>query len=104
MDIYRISVSDLAKQDIKDVATHITYELQEPAIAMKTTNAILDAIFTLEEMPERIGYVKDERLAGKGVRPLYVNNYTIFFRIEESERVVDIVRVMYSRRNWATLL
>ena len=71
---------------------------------MKTNDAILDAIFTLEEMPERIGFVKDARLAGKGIRPLYVKNYTVFFRIGESERVVDIVRVMYSRRDWAALL
>jgi len=104
MDEYRVNITDLAKQDIIETAAHITYEFQEPAIAVKTTDAILDAIFTLEEMPDRIGLVKDERLAEKGIRPLYEKNYTVFFRIEESARVVDIVRVLYSRRDWTSLL
>ena len=104
MGEYRVNITDLAKQDITKTAAHITYEFQEPTIAVKTTDAILDAIFTLEEMPDRIGLVKDERLAEKGIRPLYVKNYTVFFRIEESARVVDIVRVLYSRRDWTSLL
>ena len=104
MDEYRIGISDLAKQDIRDVAVYITQELQEPGIAEKTTNAILDAIITLEKMPDRIGLVKDKRLADKGIRPLYVKNYTVFFRIEESTKSVDIVRVLYSRRDWASIL
>jgi len=104
MDFYKVSITDAAKQDIRDVGRHITDELQEPAIAAKTTNAIIDAIETLEQMPDRISLVKDKRLAAQGIRPLYVKNYTVFFRIEKSTRVVDIVRVLYSRRDWASIL
>jgi len=104
MDEYSIKISDLAKQDIRDIAAHITQEFQEPGIAEKTTDAILDAIFTLEAMPDRIGLVKEERLAAKGIRPIYVKNYTVFFRLEKSPRVVEIVRVLYSRRDWASIL
>ena len=103
-DVYRTIISDLAKQDIKDTAMHIVNEFQEPIIAEKTVDAILDAILTLEEMPDRIGFVKDKRLADKGIRPLYVKNYTVFFRIDKSTMIVEIVRVLYSRRDWVSLL
>jgi len=104
MDAYRVSITDAAKQDIRDLDSYITDELTEPAIAMKTTNAIIDAIDTLEQMPDRISLVKDKRLAAQGIRPLYVKNYTVFFRIEKSTRAVYIVRVLYSRRDWASIL
>ena len=104
MDVYSVIISNLAKQDILQTSSYIKHELHEPSIAEEATEAILDAIYTLEDMPERIGLVKDERLAGKGIRPLYVKNYTVFFRVEESTRIVEVVRVLYSRRDWASLL
>ena len=109
MEKYWTEISDIAKLDIRDIAAYIENEFKEPVIAENTANSILDAIFTLEEMPDRIGLVKDERLANKGIRPLYVKNYTVFFRIDESrivmsKKVVDVVRVLYSRRDWASIL
>ena len=104
MGTYRINITDKAKQDILGITAYITNELHEPAIAVKTVDAILDAIYTLEEMPNRIGPVKDERLAEMGIRPLYVKNYTVFFRIVESTQVVDIIRLLYSRRDWKVLI
>jgi len=58
MDAYRIIISDLAKQEMRNTAAHIANEFQEPVIAEKTVDAILDAVLTLEEMPDRIGFVK----------------------------------------------
>ena len=104
MEVYRVNITDTAKQDIRDVGKHITDELQEPAIAVKTINAILDAIDTLEQMPDRISFVKDKRLATQGIRPLYVKNYTVFFSIKKSPNTVSIVRVLYSHRDWASIL
>jgi len=107
MDAYRIIISELAKQDIRDTATHIANEFQEPVIAEKTADAILNAIFTLESMPDRIGFVKDKRLADIGIRPLYVKNYTVFFRIDEStmENGIDFpVRVYKNRYTFNTTI
>ena len=104
MGEYRVNISDLAKQDIRETASYIRNDLQEPTIAYKTTEAILDAIFTLEDMPARIGLVNDERLAKKQIRGLHVKNHTAFFRINETLKTVDIIRVIYSRRDWATIL
>jgi len=71
---------------------------------MNISNAILDAIDALEQMPDRIALVKDKRLAAKGIRPLYVKNYTVFFRIDKNPNVVEVVRVLYSHRDWASII
>lgn len=104
MGEYRISISDTAKQDIRDAVAYLKYNLQEPVIAEKTAKKILDAISTLEDMPERIGTVNDEYLAERQIRGLQVKNYTAFFRIDEFGKSVEVVRVLHSRRDWATLL
>ena len=104
MGEYSIGISDLAKQDIRSTAEYIKYELLEPAIVENTTEAILDAISTLEDMPDRIGLVNEDRLAEKQIRRLLVKNYSVFFRINESMKAVEIVRVIYSRRDWSSLL
>ena len=54
-------------------------------------------------MPARIGLVNDERLAKKQVRGLHVKNYAAFFRINETLKTVEVIRVMYSRRDWPTI-
>ena len=104
MGEYRIIISDLAKQDIRDTASYIKYSLQEPVISERITEAILDAVFTLEDMPLRVGLVNDERLAERQIRGLYVKNYTVFFRVNESLKKVEVLRVLYSRRDWPTLV
>jgi toxin ParE1/3/4 len=101
---YRINITDSAKRDIGDVGKYIAEEIQEPVIAVNITEAILNAIMTLELMPERIALVKDRRLAAQGIRPLYVKNYTVFFRIEKSSNIVEVIRVLYSHRDWASIL
>jgi len=104
MGEYSVDISDSAKQDIRATAAYITHELLEPAIAESITEAILGAISTLEEMPNRIGLVNDERLAEQRIRRMQIKNYSVFFRINEAYKAVEIVRVIYSRRDWASLL
>ena len=109
MEKYLIDISDIAKHDIKSIAAYITNEFKEPVIAINTVDSIIDAIYTLEDMPDRIALVKDKHLAEKGIRPLHVKNYTVFFRINrdrrtDSKNVIDIIRVLYSHRDWASLL
>ena len=101
---YKVYISDLAKQDIRDTVSYIKNYLQESTTADKVAETILNAIFTLEDMPSRIGLVNDDRLAEKQIRGLHIKKYTAFFRMNETTKTVEIIRVLYSRRNWSVLL
>jgi len=39
-----------------------------------------------------------------GIRWKQAENYTIFFKIDEAEEAVHILRILYKRRQWQTLL
>ena len=101
---YNVVISDLAKQDIRDTNTYINDQLLNPIAAANTTDAIIDAIFKLENMPKRVPLVRDERLAKMGIRGLIILNYISFFRINENVKSIEIIRVLYSRRDWKVIL
>jgi len=39
-----------------------------------------------------------------GVRKLFVENYIVFYIVDEDKREVHILRILYNRREWQTLL
>ena len=53
-----------------------------------------EKVAALEEMPERIRLMDSEPERSKGLRPLIVDNYTVFFVVKAE--AVYIVRVLYS--------
>ncbi len=55
-------------------------------------------------MPQRNALVADKRLSTLEIRKLLVDNYIIFYVISEKEKTVMVIRILYGRRDWLTLL
>lgn len=51
-------------------------------------------------MPERASVVIGKELNDYKIRLVLVGNYDIFYCIDEEDRKVNILRVMYDRMNW----
>jgi len=94
MKHYDVLISDRAADDMDAIYLHIAKKLQEPVIAANQYDRIADAILTLEQMPDRIKLMNSEPERTKGLRPLYIDNYTVFFVIKTD--TVLVVRVLYS--------
>jgi plasmid stabilization system protein ParE len=94
MKRYEVLISDNANADMEAIYKYISETLLAPVTAAKQYNRIADAILTLEEMPERIRVMDSEAERKKGLRPLVVDNYIVFFVIKAN--TVNVVRVLYS--------
>lgn len=101
---YKIEFSKNAQNDLKDIIHYIKYKLQEPNIAKKISLKIKEKIMTLSHSPYLYAIVHDNHLEKLELRKLIVDNYIIFYRIKENDNLVQIVRIMYGRRNWIELL
>jgi plasmid stabilization system protein ParE len=55
-------------------------------------------------MPKKFALVLDDELAKRGYRSVSVKNYIIFYTINEKTETVNIISVMYNRREWTNLL
>jgi len=58
----------------------------------------------LAVMPQKCPPLTDERLAMMGCRKLFVKNYIVFFAIDEKSKVVDVEKILYTRRDWRHIL
>ena len=95
MKHYNVVISDKARDDMDSIHRYISETLYEPVIAAKQYDRIADAILTLEVMPERIRILDSEPERSKGLRPLIIDNYTVFFVIKDDD-IVNVARVLYS--------
>ena len=104
MNKYKIQFSKDARMDLIDTYSYIKYNLQEPAIAKKLIAKIREEINKLKDNPSIYAVIKDEIIKKKEIRKIIVNNYIVFYKVEENKKLVEIVRIMYQRRNWTKFL
>ena len=99
---YNIEYSKESKQDLIGIKQYIKYNLQEPDIAQKLISKIRKQIKSLKYTPEIYAIIDDDIIKKLEIRKLIVDNYIVFFRIKNDS--IQIVRIMYGRRNWINLL
>jgi addiction module RelE/StbE family toxin len=104
MSSYNIEITQKAECDLSEIGLYISKELLEPKIAKKLIEKISKDILSLEEMPFRHQLVQDKRLAEQWIRKIIVENYTVFYIVNEVKKIVTVVRILYSRREWENLL
>lgn len=104
METYKIQISDTAEKDLSEILDYISIRLQEPVVALNLLHRIQKEILSLHRMPERYRLVTDDYLAARGFRMLRVENYLVFYTVDQEYSMVNIVRVLYGKREWNTLL
>lgn len=104
MNKYKIQFSKDARKDLIDTYSYIKYNLQEPAIAEKLIAKIREEINKLKDNPTIYAVIQDEIIKKREIRKIKVNNYIVFYKVEKKNKIVEIVRIMYGRRNWTRIL
>lgn len=102
MKQYDIEYSEEARQDLIDIKRYIKYNLQEEMTSQKLISKIRTKIDKLKNNPEIYAIIDDDVIKKLEIRKLVVDNYIVFFRIKSDN--IQIVRIMYGRRNWINLL
>lgn len=101
---YSYYFTQKAADDIEDILNYISVELSNPTAARELNSEIFKNIEELTSFPDLGLLVENEYLADKFVRRLIVNNYTVFYKVFDSECKIYILRVVYSKRNLNEIL
>jgi addiction module RelE/StbE family toxin len=104
MDVYRVKVTDSAKTDLRNIARYISSQLNAQTAALNTVRAIKESVAKLKTNALFHPFVRDDRLASEGYRPLVIKNYIAFYVVNEKEKLVVVDRIIYSRRDWRNIL
>lgn len=93
-----------AEFDLQLIENYIAYELQNPQAADDTIDGISEEAEKLATFPEKHQFVSDPVLARLGFRMTWYGNYNIFYIYDEFEEIVHIIRVLYDKQDWRTIL
>lgn len=94
MKQYVVRITDRALADMEEIYNYIAIQLQAPENAMGQYNRIAEAIEGLNVFPERVKLVESEPERIMGLRQLVIDNYSVFYVIEDTD--VIVTRVLYT--------
>ena len=101
---YTIKMTPKAAEDLDNIYKYISEELFAVSSATNILEKIEQGIMVLREFPFSCNYVADEYLKNKGYRKLIVDNYIVFYLIEEEKNQVIIMRALYGKQKYENLL
>lgn len=101
---YRIRYTPLAYEDLDEIDTYITNTLCNEQAAERLLTEMEQSISQLRQFPRIGAEVEDAYLSAKGYRRLVVDNYLVFYLINEAQKAVVIMRILYGAREYHNLL
>lgn len=96
---YQIRYSPEALEDLRKIFAYIKFDLLNPDAAQRQADAIRKKIYELELFPYKYAAVDWEPWKSAGMRKLPVDNYVVYYLINEKTFNVVIIRIFYCGRN-----
>ena len=99
MGKYEVRVTRQAREQLQEIVHYVAKELLAPDAAANLLEKMEEAMASLAEMPGRIRPIQEEPWRSQGVRKIIVKNFFIYFWSDEENARVQVVAVIYSRRD-----
>lgn len=103
MKKYKVIIQESAELDLNGIIEYIAIDLNEKSIALKLYKKIVEAINSLSDTPGRCAVIDEEPFKTLQTRRLIIDNYSIFYYLNNETETVHILRILYNRRDWKNL-
>ncbi len=97
---YSIKLADQFLEEFEEICDYISNKLKNIDASNRLREKVIDNVLLLENSPQM--YTKIEKIdrTERQYRRMVVNNYVILYTIDELEKIVYVVHIYYSRRNY----
>ena len=99
MNNYSVNVTNYAYEQLSEIAEYISEVLFSPETANKWLIKMRKEISELSIFPSNFGLINEEPWKSKGIHRMSVDNYNVYYTIDETNSEVWVVAVVYARRN-----
>ena len=96
---YEVRSTGHARLDLCNIYNYISDTLLEPVIAEKQYSRIEKAVYSLDYMPERFRRYEKEPWKSRNLRVMPVDNYLVFYTVDNKNQIVTVTRIMYGARD-----
>ena len=102
--MYTIEYLPIARRDMVDIAKYIGVKLENPEAAERLAEKMIEAAEKLTDMPYKCPVYIPVKPLRHEYRKLIVQNYIMFYWVDEDKKRITIARVVYSGRDYENLL
>jgi plasmid stabilization system protein ParE len=96
-------MTPIADEEINGVVEYLDENFSSD-IAMRYFDYIYETIRSLSIMPNRCPLVRNGELRKQGYRWVPVENYTVYFIVNDEKSIVRIERIMHSSRDYTAII
>lgn len=102
--MYRLEYLPIARKDMLDIVKYISMELQNPDAANHLAVEMVDAAESLVTFPYTTPAYQPIRPLKHEYRKILVQNFLMFYWVDEEKKLVTVARVVYAKRDYGRLL
>ena len=102
--MYKLEYLPVARQDMVEIVRYISQELQNPTAADQLAVELIEAGDCILRFPYANPSYTPIRPLKHEYRKLLVQNYFIFYWVDEAKQLVTVARVVYAKRDYERLL
>jgi toxin ParE1/3/4 len=99
MHPYEIKYLPLFEEDLADIVDYITISLKNPDAARNLVDTIEQALLERAKCPLAFEPFDSTKKRPMLYYRIYVRNFTIFYVVFENDRIMEVRRIIYSKRD-----
>jgi len=102
--LYKLEYLPAALKDMIDIIRYISIELKNPDAANRLAVELVDTAESVLTFPYATSVYQSIRPLKHEYRKILVQNYLLFYWVDEEKKLVTIARVIYAKRDYGRLL
>ena len=96
---YKVVFSEQSEKDLRSIYEYIAVKLLSPTNAYLQFSRIEERILSLESMPLRFKLYNSKNRQKKCLHIMNIDNYVVLYAVDDENKIVSIVRIMYGGRD-----
>ncbi len=101
---FHLKFTAAAYDDSEQIYSYISKKLLAETAADNLLEKIESSIMRLKKFPYSGSLVSDEPLRKRGYRKLIIDNYIVFYLVNEMDKQAVIMRILYGAQNYQNIL
>lgn len=101
---YKVKLTDHAIAQLQEAVIYISKVLQASTVAKHWAARVKKELASLSTMPARYPLTEEEPWHTEGVHKMSVENFLVYYWIDEEKKIVWITAIVYARRDQLRVL
>lgn len=101
---YKLLITKQAEDDLAGILQYISKELSSPKAASDFLDNVLKCYDNVTNNPLMYALCDNDKFKNKKYRKIIIKNYIMFYRVDEENHIVYIMRFIYGRRDYIDML